>query len=712
LHQAVEAKEGVTIRRENATMATITFQNYFRMYQKLAGMTGTAYTEREEFGRIYNLEVVIIPTNRPMVRNDMPDQIYRSEELKFQAVARDVKEMHEQGRPVLIGTTSVETSERLSEIFKRAKIPHSVLNAKQHEREASIVTQAGSSGAVTIATNMAGRGTDILLGGNPDGLVEDILDERGTRLDEATPEDQQAALEEATRRTNADQQRVLALGGLHIIGTERHEARRIDNQLRGRAGRQGDPGSSQFYLSLEDELMRRFGRMESVKKIMDNLGGHDLDLPIQHRLLDRAIESAQSRVEGFNFDIRKHTVEFDDVMNTQRQVIYADRHAILEGQSMRERVLEMIGEEVAMLVDTHLPADAPDMWDSVALLRDMGRINPLLLERLTPNRLLQHSREDILDMLLDILDAQEMSDQIRDMRTKELTGLVERHLPGADPQAWHTETLLRDIQAINPHFTLELTAAMLHNQSREQIEHLMLDSIEQTYQERETAIGEEVMRYIERRMMLHAIDRQWIDYLTAMDELRQTITLQAYAQRNPLVEFKRQSFGMFDQLKEHITRDIVYQIIPTSFRYEEDLQRQQREAEQRLAAAQRAGATAEQSKASRTVRKTVKEPGRNELCPCGSGKKYKHCHLGRFEEIAHLVQQDGAAGASHTDTVATPAAAAVAAGGNGAPDQKASDTAAQKPPRGRGVPRGRAAPPAPTSEKATGGSKKRKKQKR
>jgi preprotein translocase subunit SecA len=346
LHQAVEAKENVPVKQENVTLATITFQNYFRMYKKLGGMTGTAYTEREELGKIYNLDVVVIPTNRDMVRQDMDDQIYRTETAKFEALIRDIQELQQVGRPILVGTTSVETSERLSELLRRRGIKHAVLNAKQHEREAHIVAQAGRLGAVTIATNMAGRGTDILLGGNPDGLVEELLEKQGLKIEDATPEQVREAREEAQRITEAERQQVVAMGGLHIIGTERHEARRIDNQLRGRAGRQGDPGSSRFFLSLEDELMRRFGPMERVKGIMERLGVED-DVPIEARLINRSIEGAQTRVEGYNFDIRKHTVEFDDVMNKQRTIIYADRRKILEGQDMRERVIEMIGEEGA-----------------------------------------------------------------------------------------------------------------------------------------------------------------------------------------------------------------------------------------------------------------------------------------------------------------------------------------------------------------------------
>ncbi|NTW03056.1 MAG: preprotein translocase subunit SecA, partial [Oscillochloris sp.] len=554
LHQAVEAKEGVQIKNENVTLATITFQNYFRMYGKLAGMTGTAYTEREEFGKIYNLDVMIIPTNKPMVREDMPDQIYRTEKAKFEAVVREVQEMIQAGRPVLIGTTSVETSERVSELLKRTGVPHSVLNAKQHEREAGIVAQAGRKSMVTVATNMAGRGTDILLGGNPDGLVDDILAAKGVKFDIAGPEQLKVAREEALRLTGIEGNEVRELGGLHIIGTERHEARRIDNQLRGRAGRQGDPGSSRFFLSLEDELMRRFGPVDRISGIMSRFV--EDDLPLEAGILDRTIEGAQTRVEGFNFDIRKHTVEFDDVMNKQRQIIYADRRAILDGADMRERVLELVGEEIAALVDENLPEDSRDDWDFEALLRQYHKINLLLPATVTPG--------------------------------------------------------------------------VLENKGRDEIESWLVDLMEEAYAERERVIEPERMREVERRIMLGAIDRQWIDYLTAMDELRQSINLQAYAQKNPLVEFKRASFSMFDELKDHITRDIVYNLMNASFQYEAYLRQIEAEQQQRLATAQRAGGSSEEEiQQAKPNRKQVAMPGRNDLCPCGSGKKFKSCHLGR-----------------------------------------------------------------------------------
>ncbi len=617
LHQAVEAKEGVKMRQENVTMATITFQNFFRMYEKLSGMTGTAYTEREELGKIYNLDVVVIPTHRPLIRKDMDDQIYRTERAKFDAVIQEIQEMNAIGRPVLVGTTSVEASERLSELLTRHGIKHQVLNAKYHEREARIVAQAGRKGAVTIATNMAGRGTDILLGGNPDGLIEEILHQRGIKFEQATPQDIRDALQEARLITEAEREEVRALGGLHIIGTERHEARRIDNQLRGRAGRQGDPGSSRFYLSLEDELMRRFGPMERVKGLMERFGVDD-SVPIEAGLINRSIEGAQTRVEGYNFDLRKHTVEFDDVMNKQRTVIYADRRKILEGENMRERVLDMIADEVRLLLDRYLPetkgrADDFDEWDVEGLVRAVRAIDPLL-----------------------------------------------------DADAWSAEAL--------------------ETLSRQEIEDALMEAIEADYEAREQAIGEENMRYVERRMMLGAIDRQWVDYLTGMEDLRQEIGLQAIAQRDPLVEYQRNAFSMFDELKANIQRDIVYQIIPVSFQYEQHLRQVEAEQQRRLIAAQHAGMTEVEARAARTVRRTVQLPGRNDPCPCGSGKKYKACHLGREAELVALLQSGAA----------QPPAPSVAV--QVATNQPAAPRAATQ-----GAQRGRAVPPAAAASQQRSG---------
>lgn len=566
LHQAVEAKEGVRTRQENVTLATITYQNFFRMYKKLGGMTGTADTEREEFAKIYNLEVTIIPTHRPMVRQDMSDLIYRTEEAKFNAVIADIREKHDVGRPILVGTTSVETSERLSILLKKAGITHQVLNAKQHEREATIIAQAGRRGKVTIATNMAGRGTDILLGGNPDGLVELILEEQKIKPSEATPEQVTAALAEAKQRTATERDEVVALGGLHVIGTERHEARRIDNQLRGRAGRQGDPGSSRFYLSLEDDLMRRFGPMERVKGLMERLGVDD-DVPIEAGLINKSIENAQTRVEGYNFDVRKHTVEFDNVMNKQRTVIYADRRTILDGEELKPRVIAMIHAEIDSLIAEHLGED-PEEWDLAPLMRPIRTINPLLPEGI---------EEDLIDLSRD-----EISDE-------------------------------------------------LHAQ------------LEVAYETREQAVGSQNMRYIERRMLLGVIDRHWVEYLTGMEDLRQEIGLQAIAQRDPLIEYQRNAYTLFEELKHNIERDVVYQIIHVSFQYEQTMRQIEAEQLKRMVAAQQAQ-VAESSDAStgkQPVRADNRLPGRNDPCPCGSGRKFKVCHLGREQELLILLQQKG-----------------------------------------------------------------------
>jgi preprotein translocase subunit SecA len=375
LHQAVEAKEGVKVQSESRTLATITFQNYFRMYDKLAGMTGTAETEAEEFAKIYDLEVVVIPTNRPMIRDDFADLVYRSQQGKWNAVIEEIVEEHERGRPVLVGTVSVAISEMLSDMLKRRGIKHNVLNAKFHEKEAEIVAQAGRSGAVTIATNMAGRGTDILLGGNPEMLAAEILHKKGTNVLEASPEEYAAALAEADQICAEDRERVIAAGGLHIVGTERHEARRIDNQLRGRAGRQGDPGSSRFYLSLEDDLMRRFAS-DRVSAIMSRLGFDD-DTALESGMVSRTIEGAQTRVEGYNFDARKHVVQYDDVINRQRETIYHERERILRAKDLTPTILAMVEDEVAGLVAEHTAGDRAE-WNREGLKARLQQMVPTL----------------------------------------------------------------------------------------------------------------------------------------------------------------------------------------------------------------------------------------------------------------------------------------------------------------------------------------------
>jgi preprotein translocase subunit SecA len=561
LHQSIEAKEGVHVQRENVTLARITFQNYFRMYEKLSGMTGTAWTEREEFQKIYNLDVVVIPTHRPMVRADQADLVYKTEEAKFNAVIEEISELAEQGRPVLVGTTSVEKSERLHELLTRKGVDHEVLNAKQHEREAWVIAQAGRPGAVTIATNMAGRGVDILLGGNPDGLVEAFLNDKGISLEEATPEQRAAAWQEANAKCERDADRVRLLGGLHVLGTERHEARRIDNQLRGRSGRQGDQGSSRFFVSLEDELMRRFGGA-SIAGLMDKLGLEE-DVPLEHPWVTRAIENAQQKVEAYNFDIRKHVVEYDDVLNRQRDVIYGDRDRVLFEENLKPLIMEWVEETLVQLTGEALSGDRRD-WD------------------------------------LDTLRQQ-----------------VERIFPMPENFSWEDVEHLTDREEV--------------------VDHLM-ELAEAAYDHKEQELGHEQMRLLERIWMLNVIDRLWIQHLTAIDDLREGIGLRAYGQRDPLIEYKVEAARMFDELQANVRADVVNAIYHLQMRQQAPPPPPPTEAAFRTssdgaqapgngrngsprAAGQRPGANGGAG-----ARVAAGKVGRNDPCPCGSGKKYKRCH--------------------------------------------------------------------------------------
>ena len=561
LHQAIEAKEGVHVQRENVTLARITFQNYFRMYEKLAGMTGTAWTEREEFQKIYDLDVVIIPTHRPMIRADQPDLVYKTEDAKFDAVIEEIAELNASGRPVLLGTTSVEKSEHLHELLERRGVPHEVLNAKQHEREAWVIAQAGRPGSVTIATNMAGRGVDILLGGNPDGLVETYLKEKGISLEEATPEQHADAWQQANAKCERDADRVRLLGGLHVLGTERHEARRIDHQLRGRSGRQGDPGSSRFFVSLEDELMRRFGGA-SIAGLMDRLGLEE-DVPLEHPWVSRAIENAQQKVEAYNFDIRKHVVEYDDVLNRQRDVVYGDRDRVLFEENLKPLIMEWVEETLVQLTGDALAGDRRD-WDLDALRQQVERIFPMPenfswedIERLT-------DREEVVDHLMELAEA--------------------------------------------------------------------------AYDHKEQELGHDQMRLLERIWMLNVMDRLWIQHLTAIDDLREGIGLRAYGQRDPLIEYKVEAARMFDELQANIRADVVNAIYhlqmrqqapppppPTeaAFRGDGSNQAPSNGAEGAPRRARAAAAAGAGVGARATAPAKV---GRNDPCPCGSGKKFKRCH--------------------------------------------------------------------------------------
>ncbi|HVB08816.1 MAG TPA: preprotein translocase subunit SecA [Bacillota bacterium] len=602
LHQAIEAKEDVKIAQDSQTLATITFQNYFRLYKKLAGMTGTAATEEEELQKIYKLDVVVMPTNLPMVRQDLADVIYKSEAAKYRAVVEDIRACYEKGQPVLVGTVSVDKSERLSRQLERTGIRHQVLNAKYHEKEAEIIAQAGRRGAVTIATNMAGRGTDIMLGGNPEYLAKERLRQEGTDPDVITlvsesgpiPEELEAVraryhalIREFRKQTNAEHEEVVQAGGLHIIGTERHESRRIDNQLRGRSGRQGDPGSSRFYLALDDDLMRLFGS-ENIRGVLDRLGVEE-DEPIEHPLISRAIETAQRKVESRNFDTRKRVLDYDDVMNQQREVIYRQRREVLAHEDLRPAIAEMVDKVIGTIVDDHCPSDGdPEAWD--------------------------------------------------------LAGLHETALAtfGAAPEQ-----------------------AELQGAGKEAVAAAVAEAAQAAYAHKEATIGSPTMRELERVILLRIVDQKWIEHLDNMDDLREGIGLRGYGQQDPLVQYKIEAYDMFNEMIEHVQEDAVKVL----FRIEivrqpaqaqapaepaELLQRRQvaRGAVAshasmpaaaapavaaaggggitRMAASRPAsvpgGAEAQAGAPPKPQPVRVAKVGRNDPCPCGSGKKYKHCH--------------------------------------------------------------------------------------
>jgi preprotein translocase subunit SecA len=566
LHQAVEAKEGVRIERENQTLATITFQNYFRMYDKLAGMTGTAETEAEEFAKIYKLDVTVVPTNRSLIRINEPDVVYKTEREKFNAVVEDIIKRNEKGQPVLVGTVSIEKSEAVSKLLKKRGVRHEVLNAKYHEREAEIVAQAGRQGAVTIATNMAGRGTDILLGGNPDFLSKEILRKKGLDPATASAEDRAAALVEARRITEPEHQQVVDLGGLHIVGTERHESRRVDNQLRGRSGRQGDPGSSHFYLSLEDDLLRIFGS-QRIQKIMERLGMEEGE-PIEHKLVTRAIATAQKRVENHNFEIRKHLLEYDDVMNKQREIIYGMRRQILDGESQAENITE---------------------W--------------------------------IEDLSLDTLNAYAAE--------------------GAHPEDWDLGGLS---EALHRQFDVKISSAQYEEVvSRDGLAELVGEAVKERYAQREHELGEELMRALERHEMLIVIDTQWKDHLLSIDHLKEGIGLRGYGQRDPLTEYKKEAFDLFQDMVERTKAIVIERLfkvqvvrdspmaLPTITAWADaqesrgSLPSEPRSSGWTPSAAAAPASAPRPALSPRTP--TGEKIGRNDPCYCGSGKKYKKCHL-------------------------------------------------------------------------------------
>jgi preprotein translocase subunit SecA len=546
LHQAVEAKENVKIESENQTLATITFQNYFRMYKKLSGMTGTADTEAVEFKEIYHLDVSVIPTNQPMIRIDNHDVVYKTEDEKFDAVIEEIQDCHERGQPVLVGTVSIEKSERVAEKLKKTNVKHYVLNAKNHEREAEFVAQAGRFGAVTISTNMAGRGTDIVLGGNPEFMA---AAETGTK--EPADPNYQAALAKFVEQCKGEREKVLEAGGLHILGTERHESRRIDNQLRGRSGRQGDPGSSRFYMSLEDDLLRIFGA-DRLKGLMSKIGMEDNE-PIEHRWISKAIENAQKKVEAHNFDIRKHLLEYDDVMNKQREVVYHRRRELLSGTSLKDDVLDMCDALLEEIAGAHGNNEIdPAEWDWKA---------------------------------------------IDDAFFKQF-----KFRPGFNAQT-------------------EIEGKPIHGS--DDLIDVASARVRQLYDQRETEFTEPVMRQIEKIVMLQTLDSLWKDHLLAMDHLKEGIGLRGYAQVNPLVEYQKEGFTMFEALMTVMQQDVVEKVFSVQVQRQQDVEQIQQPKPQRVVMSH---GDETETQAAAPAKREENKVGRNDPCPCGSGKKYKRCH--------------------------------------------------------------------------------------
>ena len=564
LHQAIEAKEGVEVKRESKTLATITYQNLFRMYEKLSGMTGTAMTEEQEFREIYGMDVIEIPTNKPVIRKDLPDVVYKTENGKFNAVVEQVKECHEKGQPVLVGTVSIETSERLSNLLKRHGIKHQVLNAKYHEKEAEIVAQAGQYGAVTIATNMAGRGTDIMLGGNAEFLAKNQMRKEGyyeELIVEATgfgDTDNEEIIEARKRFTELSKEfkeklrpeadKVREAGGLFIVGTERHESRRIDNQLRGRSGRQGDPGCSRFYLSLEDDLMRLFGG-DRITNMMDSLK-IDENMPIENRILTSTIENAQSKIEGRNFGIRKNVLQFDDVMNKQREIFYAQRNKVLDGENLKDSILSMMDETVDSAMQMYMPE-------------------------------------------------------------------------GVEPEHWNMEGFRNYFIGMIAGDVLEISGDDLKKVNKKELGDKVKEKVRALYAKREEDLGESITRELERVVLLKEVDTKWMDHIDAMDELKKGISLRSYGQKDPVVEYRIEGFDMFDEMIASIREETVKILLLAPFRKPNSAQPQ--EAPKREQVAQPTATSSDGTVTPATIKRQGKKVGRNDPCPCGSGKKYKNC---------------------------------------------------------------------------------------
>ncbi len=691
LHQAIEAKEGVTIEEENQTLATITFQNYFRMYDKLSGMTGTADTEAPEFAEIYKLDVAVIPTNKPLIRDDMADLVYKNEKGKFRAVLDDIRDAYERGQPVLVGTVSVEKSEVLATMLKDGGVPFNVLNAKNHGREAKIIAQAGRKGSVTISTNMAGRGTDIVLGGNPDELAKDALEnemisvgdaaEGGEHPYRSNPEAREERLQELIaefkEQCAAEREEVLAAGGLRIVGTERHESRRIDNQLRGRAGRQGDPGASRFYLSLEDDLMRIFGA-DRISGLMERLGMEE-DVPIEHRWVSRAVENAQKKVEGHNFDIRKNVLEYDDVMNQQRKTIYALRRQVLEGRYAPElsdddrkagKVPEVPTSSGDWTVGTLLE-EKDGLRDYIANLVD--RVLQAIEERETAEgplsdeqpgwRVMRHEVWRQTGALIDFekrmsMPRQELVDftaeavassliQQRERLYDTCDTLIGHHVDTHCPAGTHEDEWdLDDLEAtLRDQFNMPIEIPRKNITTQDLAEEVW-NEVEKRIDEREKELTRPFLMYFTRHFMLEEIDTQWIDHLKTMDHLREGIGLRGYGQKDPKKEYKKEGFDLFGAMMTNIQVNSLRNVFRVMIQRDEaevpELKAKERQmtavhpaadgssGDDEAAGSSAYGDAADGGKTAKkkqeTVRREQPKVGRNDPCPCGSGKKYKKCH--------------------------------------------------------------------------------------
>jgi preprotein translocase subunit SecA len=673
LHQAVEAKEGVEVQEENQTIATISYQNYFRLYKKLAGMTGTADTEAEEFHKIYKLDVSVVPTNRPIQRDDADDVVYKNERGKFRAVVDEIEDCHQRGQPVLVGTVSVEKSEVVASLLRKKGIAHSVLNAKQHEREAFIVAQAGRKGAVTISTNMAGRGTDIILGGNAEFMARAEVDpdnagKPGHELPPEKEQEFQTALAKFRTQCDPEKQEVIAAGGLHILGTERHESRRIDNQLRGRAGRQGDPGSSRFFLSLEDDLMRIFGA-ERITGLMERLGMEE-DVPIEHGLINRAIENAQKKVEGHNFDIRKNLLEYDDVMNQQRKAIYALRRQVLEGRYAPEPTEEekkegktaadapvptqsgkhsqgslvaFVRPTLGRMCDALMQVQVPAAEPGLPPVTSTGPLDPAALRSAIYRQYgaypdttgVVEDRTATLDRLADEVASSmlQQRERILDLSSDILQSILDEHAPpNVHAEEWDLDALRA---AIKERFNFQPTIDEKNALDRERLSESIWAELEKIIEARETEFSLPVVLYFARYFYLEEIDARWIDHLKTMDALREGIGLRGYGQKDPKQEYKKEGYVIFGEMIVSIGRNVCEKLYHMQVKREDPQPVRQRAARKTIesgggnGSGQASGGDKGQGSGdaeARPVRRNEPKVGRNDPCPCGSGKKYKKCH--------------------------------------------------------------------------------------